>query len=401
MAKAYVIGTFDTKQTELDYIANLIRSAGTATVRVDVSTQASGADVEISAAEVAAHHTEGARAVFGKTDRGAAVSAMAEALEQMIRKGLPDLGGVIAAGGSGNTALVTPAMQALPVGVPKLVVSTVASGDVRAYVGPCDITMVYAVTDVQGLNRISRQVLGNAAHAMAGMIRQRDAIDTASDRPAIGLTMFGVTTACVQAMTQILDDQFDSFVFHATGTGGRSMEKLAESALLAGVLDVTTTEIADLVVGGIMAATPDRMDVFARTKIPYVGSCGALDMVNFGALDSIPERYKGRLLHSHNAQVTLMRTNADENRQIGRFIAEKLNAMQGPTRFLIPKGGVSILDAPGQPFHDPDADLALFETLESHVEQNENRRLISLDYNINDPAFAAAAIAQFSAIAGV
>jgi len=400
MPKAYVIGTFDTKQAELDYIADRIRAAGIATVRVDVSTRESGADVEISAPAVAAYHPDGPVAVLGLSDRGAAVSAMALALERMIGAGLPDLGGVIAAGGSGNTALVTPAMQALPVGVPKLVVSTVASGDVSGYVGPCDITMMYAVTDVQGLNRISRQVLGNAAHAMAGMIRERDATRSVADRPAIGLTMFGVTTGCVQAITKALGDRFESFVFHATGTGGRSMEKLVDSGLLAGVLDITTTEIADLLAGGVMPAKPDRLDVFARRRIPYVGSCGALDMVNFGALGTVPERYRERRLHCHNAQVTLMRTSPQENRQIGRFLAGKLNAMPGPVRFLIPKGGVSMLDSPGQPFYDTQADQALFETLQADVRQDENRRLIVVDYNINDPAFAAAAVAQFTSIAG-
>jgi uncharacterized protein (UPF0261 family) len=308
--------------------------------------------------------------------------------------GRRDVGGIISAGGSGGTALVTPAMRSLPVGVPKVMVSTVASGNVRQYVGPSDICMMYSVTDVAGINRISASVLSNAAHALAGMIGFRQEADR-SRLPAIGLTMFGVTTPCVQTVAQALQMRYDCLVFHATGTGGQSMEKLVESGMLEGVIDVTTTEVADFLVGGVMSAGEDRMGAIIRSKIPYVGSCGALDMVNFEALDTVPQKFKDRNLYQHNPQVTLMRTTAAENQAIGRFIAARLNQMEGPVRFLLPLKGVSLIDAPGKPFHDPAADRMLFETLESEFRPGPNRRLIKLDLNINDPAFAKALVDHF------
>jgi uncharacterized protein (UPF0261 family) len=305
-----------------------------------------------------------------------------------------DVGGIISAGGSGGTALVTPAMQSLPVGVPKVMVSTVASGNVRQYVGPSDICMINSVTDVAGINRISANVLSNAAHALAGMIGFRQEADH-SRLPAIGLTMFGVTTPCVQAVAKALKMRYDCLVFHATGTGGQSMEKLAESGQLEGVIDVTTTEVADFLVGGVMSAGEDRMGAIIRSQIPYVGSCGALDMVNFEAIDTLPQKFKDRNLYQHNPQVTLMRTTTAENQSFGRFIAARLNRMEGPVRFLLPLKGVSLIDAPGQPFHDPAADRMLFETLEKEFRPGPNRRLIKMDMNINDPAFAQALVDHF------
>jgi uncharacterized protein (UPF0261 family) len=335
--------------------------------------------------------------VFG-SDRGASVAAMAEAFERFIvtRR---DVGGVISAGGSGGTSLATPAMRRLAVGVPKVMVSTVASGDVKRYVGPADICMMYSVTDVQGINRISEQVLSNAAHALAGMMMHARKPD-AQIKPAIGLTMFGVTTPCVQMVQKALEDRYDCLVFHCTGTGGQSMEKLAESGLLAGVIDATTTEIPDEIAGGVFSAGPGRLDAIARSRIPYVGSCGALDMVNFGPMDTVPERYRTRKFHIHNPQVTLMRTTVDENIAIGRFIAEKLNRCEGLVRFLLPEGGVSMIDAPGKPFHDPQADAALFKAITDNLRQTDRRRLIRLPYNINDPEFAAALVENFSAVVG-
>jgi uncharacterized protein (UPF0261 family) len=256
---------------------------------------------------------------------------------------------------------------------------------------------MYSVTDVAGLNRISRQVLGNAAHALAGMLAHR--VPPASDaKPAVGLTMFGVTTPCVQQVTKALEDDYDCLVFHATGTGGQSMEKLVDSGLIAGVIDVTTTEVCDLLMGGVFSAGEDRLGAIARTSVPYVGSCGALDMVNFGAMDTVPAHYRGRNLYVHNPQVTLMRTTPEENRRMGEWIAAKLNACQGEVRFLLPEGGVSLIDAPGQPFHDPEADAALFEALEATVQTTGKRRLIRLPHNINDPEFAAALVENFRAI---
>ncbi|MBC7939868.1 MAG: Tm-1-like ATP-binding domain-containing protein, partial [Chitinophagaceae bacterium] len=256
------------------------------------------------------------------------------------------------------------------------------------------ICMMYSVTDVQGINRISEKVLSNAAHALAGMVTHPPAESTIT-KPALGLTMFGVTTPCVQAVAKRLQDEYDCLVFHATGVGGQSMEKLAESGMLAGVLDISTTEVADEIGGGVLSAGATRMDVFSRFAVPYVGSCGALDMVNFGAWDSVPERFKARTLYRHNPSVTLMRTTADENRQIGEFIAAKLNAMLGPLRFLIPEGGVSAIDKPGQPFHDPQANRVLFTTLEQHFRAGPERKLVRLPHHINDDAFADALVAAW------
>jgi uncharacterized protein (UPF0261 family) len=289
-------------------------------------------------------------------------------------------------------------MRALPIGVPKVMVSTMASGDVSGYVGGRDITMVYSVTDVAGLDRISRRVLGNAAHALAGMmlhpLPQPD-----HERPALGLTMFGVTTPCVQQIVQLLSFQFDCLVFHATGTGGQSMEKLVDDGYIGGVLDITTTEVCDYLCGGILACTSDRFGAVARRRIPYVGSCGALDMVNFGAPETVPEHYRGRKLYPHNPQITLMRTTVEENIAQARWIAERLNRCEGEVRFLLPMGGVSALDVPGQAFWDPAADVALFDTLANEVRQTDRRKLIRLAYHINDPQFARAAAEEFLAIA--
>lgn len=391
---AYIVGTWDTKGAELDYIAGCLNAAGVTTTRVDVSTQHSGAATEITARQVAAAHPQGADAVLGQTDRGVAVGAMAVALERFIA-GRTDIGGIIAAGGTGNTALVAPAFRLLPIGIPKVLVSTVASGNVAPYVGPADISMVYSVTDVQGLNGISRRVLGNAAHSLAGMMQHQIPARPSAEKPAIGLTMFGVTTPCVRAIADALGDDYDCLVFHATGTGGMSMEKLADSGLLSGVIDTTTTEIADLLIGGVFAAAEDRLGAIARTGLPYVGSCGALDMVNFGAIATVPEKFRSRNLHVHNPQVTLMRTTPAENRQIGAWLARKLNACNGPVRFLIPEGGVSLLDVAGQPFYDPEADAALFEAIEQDFVPTARRRIERLPFAINDPQFSRAAVAAF------
>jgi uncharacterized protein (UPF0261 family)/ABC-type branched-subunit amino acid transport system ATPase component len=389
---AYIAGTFDTKARDLLFIKSCLDRQRLRTITVDLSTSQKPSPAAISPTEVARHHPEGIGAVF-TGDRGSAVAGMAQAFTRFMAE-RRDVGGIISAGGTGGTALVTPAMRSLPVGVPKVMVSTVASGNVRQYVGPSDICMIYSVTDVAGINRISANVLSNAAHALAGMIGFRQEADR-SRLPAIGLTMFGVTTPCVQAVTKALKMRYDCLVFHATGTGGQSMEKLAESGLLEGVIDVTTTEVADFLVGGVMSAGEDRMGAIIRSQIPYVGSCGALDMVNFEALDTVPQKFKDRNLYSHNPQVTLMRTTAAENQAFGRFIAAKLNQMEGPVRFLLPLKGVSLIDAPGKPFHDPAADRMLFDTLESEFRPGPNRRLIKLDMNINDPAFALALVDHF------
>jgi uncharacterized protein (UPF0261 family) len=297
-------------------------------------------------------------------------------------------------------------MRALPIGVPKLIISSVASGDVGPYVGPADITMMYSVTDVQGLNSISRAVLANGANAVVGMVKARlderaaRQRDTVAAPPSIGITMFGVTTPAVQKITAELKDDFECLVFHATGVGGRSMEKLVDSGQLAGVIDLTTTEVCDLLMGGVFPATDDRFGAIIRSRVPYVGSVGALDMVNFGAPDTIPERYRQRKFHVHNPQVTLMRTTPEENDRMGRWIGERLNQMDGVVRFFLPEGGVSALDAQRQPFWDPEADAALFKALERTVRQTGNRQLIRVKHNINDPEFASTIVGAFRPLLG-
>jgi uncharacterized protein (UPF0261 family) len=332
--------------------------------------------------------------VFTK-ERGNSVKGMSSAFERWFRH-QRDIGGIISAGGSGGTALVTPAMRTLPVGVPKVMISTVASGDVGEYVGPSDIMMMYSVTDIQGLNHISRRVLENGANAIVGMVKrapEKSKSKTLSnEKPSLGLTMFGVTTPAVQKVSALLEERYDCLVFHATGTGGRSMEKLADSGLLTAAIDVTTTEVCDMMVGGVFAADKDRFGAFIRTRIPYVGSLGAMDMVNFGPKDSVPQEFNNRTFVEHNPQVTLMRTTPDENTRMGEWIAGRLNEMTGPVRFLIPEGGVSSLDAPGEAFHDPDANKALFDSLTHSFQQTSQRQLVSLSSHINDKSFAQALV---------
>ena len=396
---AYVVGTFDTKGRELMFMRNCLDKLGVRTVTVDLATSGKPSPAMVHPREVARHHPKGERAVF-TGDRGSSVEEMAVAFANYVTS-RRDLGGIVSAGGSGGTALATAAMRRLAVGVPKVMVSTVASGDVKPYVGPADICMMYSVTDIAGINRISEKVLSNAAHALAGMIAYLPrGSDETEARPALGLTMFGLTTSCVHAVTRQLEDEYDCLVFHATGTGGQSMEKLAESGLLAGVIDATTTEITDEIVGGVLSAGPERLDVFARIAFPYVGSCGALDMCNFWAMDTVPERFRTRRLHRHNPNVTLMRTTAEEATRIGEFIATKLNRMRGPVRFLIPEGGTSGLDEPDGPFWDPVADRALFDAISTGFRPASDRKLVRLPHHINDEAFAVALVAAFREIGG-
>lgn len=390
----YVVATADTKGRELFYVCDLIRQTGVKVVTVDLSTQplSLAFDGDIPAAMVADYHPQGRDFVFCG-DRGKAISAMAQAFEIFLSQ-RDDVAGIIGLGGSGGTALITPAMQALPVGIPKLMVSTMASGEVSGYVGASDIAMLYSVTDVAGLNRISRRVLGNAAHQIAGAVRFPLPADD-NDKPAIGLTMFGVTTPCIEAVSTALEADYDCLVFHATGSGGKAMEKLADSNMLAGMLDLTTTEVGDLLFDGVLACGSDRFDALARSQVPCVLSCGALDMVNFGHPASVPAKYASRLFYHHNAQVTLMRTTVEENVEMARWIAGKLNRCEGEVRFLIPEGGFSALDAIGQPFWSADADQAFISTLEACCIQTPQRQIIRLPWNINDPQFAAEAVAQF------
>jgi uncharacterized protein (UPF0261 family)/ABC-type branched-subunit amino acid transport system ATPase component len=398
---AIIAGTFDTKTRELKFIRDRLKALGIPTRTVDLSTSGKPSRADVTPLQVASMHPGGTAAVFS-ADRGRSVSAMAEAFARWVARE-PRIGGIISAGGSGGTTLATAGMRALPVGIPKVMVSTVAAGDVRDYVGAADIMMFHSVADVQGLNSITEQVLANAAHALAGMIAQMPSREVyearrKASRPAIGITMFGVTTPCVQAVTKRLEPDYDCLVFHATGIGGRAMEALGDSGLLAGFLDLTTTEVADMIVGGILAADRDRFGAAIRTGLPYVGSVGALDMVNFGPRETVPGRFANRLFVIHNPNVTLMRTTRDENRTIGEWIGERLNLMEGPVRFLLPEGGVSMLDRPGAPFHDPEADAALFEAIEKTVRPTTRRSVERVKGNINDPSFVEAVIEAFRSI---
>ena len=406
VAPVIVAGTLDTKGDELRFIRDQIAGAGVRVLLVDLSTSGGPSPADVPPHHVAAYYRGGPNAVF-TGDRGAAITAMAEAFEAWIKRHEP-VGGLISAGGSGGSSLVAPAMRALPIGVPKVLISSVASGNVAPYVGPSDIMMLYSVTDVAGLNSVSRQVFANGAAAIVGMVRARAAnvererrpATRSGGKPAIGLTMFGVTTPCVDAIVDALEEDFECLVFHATGVGGQSMEKLVDSGALVGVLDITTTEVCDLLLGGVLPATEDRFGAIARMRVPYIGSCGALDMVNFGPMETVPERYRGRTLQVHNPTVTLMRTTPEENARIGRWIGERLNRMDGPVRFYLPEGGVSALDSPGRPFSDPTADTELFRALEATVRQTSARRLIRMPEHINDPRFAAEIAAEFRRLFG-
>ncbi len=393
----YAIATMDTKGQELAYVAARLRAAGVEVKTVDVGVQA---DPTVSP-DVDRSKVLGETAIDPQGDRGTAVTAMGEALREYLTRQCQTGGvaGVIGIGGSGGTAIITRAMRALPIGLPKLMVSTVASGNTAPYVDCSDLTLMYSVVDVAGLNAVSEKVLANAAHAMAGMVSHPT--PPSQSAPALGMTMFGVTTPCVTAVRQSLEGRgFDCLVFHATGAGGRAMEQLVESGLIEGVLDISTTEVADQVVGGVFPAGADRFERLLQQRIPLVISVGALDMVNFGAIDTVPEKFRDRNLHVHNAQVTLMRTNVEENRQIARWIAGKLNQSTAPVTLLIPEGGVSMIDAPGQPFHDPQANATLFDELQSQIQRAPSRQVIRLHHHINDPEFAAALVEHFFQLHG-
>lgn len=396
MKRIHVVGTADTKGEELSYLAECIAAAGGIPLVVDVGTRSPTIRVDVPATEIARHGVEETPDALASGDRGRAVAAMASAYARFTAT-RDDIAAVIGIGGGGGTSIVTAGMRELPLGVPKVMVSTLASGDVAPYVGVSDIVMMPSITDMAGLNRISRVVLGNAASAvvaMAARLRQ-----TGDGKPALGLTMFGVTTPCVTQIVERMRDDYDCLVFHATGTGGRTMEKLADSGMIAGILDMTTTEVCDFLFGGVLPAGEDRLDAVARTRLPYVGSTGALDMINFWAPETIPAQHRARLFYNHNSNVTLMRTTPEECHAIGEWIGRKLNACEGPVRFLIPEKGVSALDIAGGAFHDPEADAALFEALEATIDQTESRRIERLPFHINDPEFADAAVAAFRAIA--
>jgi uncharacterized protein (UPF0261 family) len=393
MSTIAVLGTFDTKGEEHAFVAELIRRRGHRTLTIDVGAlEPPKLKPDITREEVARAGGVDLAALVARKDRGETVSAMAQAATAMMRKLVEQrrVDGVISLGGGGGTAIATAAMRALPLGFPKLMVSTLASGNTAQYIGVKDIVMMPSIVDVAGLNRISRQILTRAAGAICGMVESGDAgAPAAADKPVIVASMFGNTTDCVQAARKILEAEgYEVLVFHATGTGGRTMESLIESGLVAGVLDITTTEWADEVAGGVLSAGPTRLEAAARTGTPAVVAPGCIDMVNFHAPETVPARYQGRKFYAHNPQVTLMRTTPEENAQMGRIFAEKLNASRGPVTVLLPHKGFSVIAAPGGPFHDPAADEAFFQALKKGL--RPGIEVIEMDCVINDPAFARA-----------
>lgn len=393
-----LIGTLDTKGTEYEYVRDLIRDRGFDTLTMDAGVLGEpGFAPDISADEVAAAGGDSLEALRARRDRGEAVDVMIRGASRLAPP-LYEAGrfhGVLALGGGGGTNIAAAAMQTLPTGVPKLMVSTVASGDVAPYVGVKDVTLMYSPVDIAGLNLLSRRILSNAAGAICGMVGQE--APAATNRRIVAASMFGVTTPCVSRIRERMEQAgYEMLVFHATGSGGRSMEGLIADGYVAGVADMTTTEWCDEVVGGVLSAGPDRLTAAGEAGIPQVVSCGALDMVNFRALHTVPESFRGRTLYRHNPNVTLMRTTAEECREIGRRIAENLNKATGPVTLMLPLQGVSMLDREGEPFHDPAANAALFAALRERVRPPVE--LVELDLHINDTAFADAVFERLVAL---
>lgn len=394
MTSVVLLGTLDTKGHEYDYLRNRIREAGSDVLLVDAGILGQPqVQPDIGSAEVAEAGGTKLDDLVKAGDRGAAVAAMARGAAAIVgelhRAGR--LHSILGMGGSGGSALVSEAMRALPVGVPKLLVSTVASGDTRPYVGAVDIAMMYSVVDIAGINQVSERILGNAAAAISGMARAyaESPQSAAGSKPLVAASMFGVTTQGVTTAREWLEEQgYEVLVFHATGSGGQSMEALVGGGFIAGVLDMTTTELADDLVGGVLSAGPDRLEMAGQKGIPQVVSLGALDMVNFGPMESVPDRFRERNLYVHNPTVTLMRTTADECAELGRRIAHKLNAATGTVALYIPRRGVSAIAVAGGVFHDVDADKALVDHLLADL--SDSVEVHDLDADINDPAFALA-----------
>jgi uncharacterized protein (UPF0261 family) len=386
-----LVGTLDTKGHEFDFLRERLREHGVDVVLVDCGiTGEPLAEPDIRREEVAAAVGADVGALAAAGDRGAAVAAMADGATTVVTRlhAEGQLDGILSLGGSGNSALATQAMRALPVGVPKLMVSTVASGDTRPYVGASDVTMMYSVVDIAGVNRVSARIMTNAAGMIAGAVTGR-LPELGESKPLVGATMFGVTTPSVTTARARLEELgYEVLVFHATGTGGQSMETLATGGFLSGVLDITTTELADELVGGVLSAGPDRLEAAGRLGLPQVVSLGALDMVNFGPRETVPEKFASRNLYVHNPTITLMRTTPDECRELGRQIGRKLSAATGPVALYVPLRGVSMIAVEGQVFHDPEADAALLEGL--HEALGPSVEVHEEDADVNDPAFATA-----------
>ncbi|MBZ4653212.1 MAG: hypothetical protein JG781_550 [Peptococcaceae bacterium] len=387
--RVVVLGTLDTKGQEFKFIKDVITATGLETLVIDAGVKGDPYFTpDITREEVARAGGSSLGELLAKDDRGEAVDIMMKGATEIVKKLYAEgrVAGIISMGGSAGTTIGSSAMRALPVGVPKVLVSTVGSGDTRPYVGVKDITMMYSVVDISGLNSLSRKILANAAFAVAGMAQGK--VDIPQDeKQLIGATMFGVTTPCVTKAREYLEGRgYEMLVFHATGTGGQAMESLVEAGFIKGVLDITTTEWCDELVGGVLSAGPHRLEAAGKAGIPQVVSVGALDMVNFGPIDTVPEKFKGRKLYKHNPTVTLMRTTPEECKQLGEIIAAKLNMAQGPVKVVLPLKGVSLIDVEGKPFYDPEADKALFEALKANLDPRIE--LVEMNTDINDPEFA-------------
>ena len=392
MKTVAILGTLDSKGAEFAFVREIIEGLGLKTLMIHTGVFEPTVPADISNSEVAAAAGYDIQEIAERKDRAYATEALTKGMEILLPK-LYNEGlfhGVISFGGSGGTTLATAGMRALPIGVPKVMVSTIAGGDVSVYTGSSDIFMYPSIVDVAGINSISYKIFVNAAHAIAGMVRF-ETPEKKSDKPLIAATMFGVTTPAVNTAREYLEERgYEVLTFHATGTGGKVMEKLAEEGFFKGVLDLTTTEWCDELFGGVLAAGENRLEAAGKSGTPQVVSVGALDMVNFGPYDTVPAHYKNRNLYKHNPTVTLMRTTTEENRKLGEKIAEKLNGAESPTVLMLPLKGVSMIDAPGQPFYGAEEDTALFDTLRDLVNKNKIQ-IIELENNINDEAFAKAA----------
>jgi uncharacterized protein (UPF0261 family) len=391
MASVVAIGTLDTKGAEYEFLRERLRGHGVDVILVDAGVLGEPTTApDVPREEVARAAGADIEQLRAAGDRGAAVETMSRGAAAVAARLHEEgrLDAIVGMGGTGGTSLVTYAMQGLPVGVPKLMVSTVASGDTRPYVGAVDVTMMYSVVDVAGVNQISARIIGNAAAAIAGMA-QAEVPAPADGWPLIGASMFGVTTPCVTSARERLEELgYEVLVFHQTGTGGQSMEELVKAGFIVGLLDVTTTELCDELVGGVLPAHPQRLEVAGSLGVPQVVSLGALDMVNFGPQDSVPDVFRDRTLYVHNPTVTLMRTTPDESAELGRRVARKLSSAKGPTALFIPLRGVSMIATEGQPFFDPAADEALFSAVRENL--GPDVELHELETDVNDPEFALA-----------
>jgi uncharacterized protein (UPF0261 family) len=392
MASVVLLGTLDTKGAEYEFLRDRVRELGCDVILVDAGVLSEHFPADVTADEVAAAAGESRAALAAARDRGPAVLAMTRGATEVVKRLYSEgrLDGILGVGGSGGSSIVSAAMQALPVGVPKILVSTMGSGDTRPYVGTTDIAMMYSVVDIAGINGLSEKILTNAAAGIAGMARASAAfVSKIAPKPLIGATMFGVTTPCVTTAREWLEAHgYEVLVFHATGAGGRSMEALMKAGFITGSLDITTTELVDELVGGVLSAGPDRLEMAGALGIPQVVSLGALDMCNFGPKDTVPDKFKDRNLYVHNATVTLMRTTEAECAELGRIIARKLNRATGPLTVFIPLGGVSMIATPGGPFYYPVADAALIRELRAGL--RPDIEVVETAADINDPAFATA-----------